>query len=140
MIYLLDTHVLLWLDAEPTKLSSTVSTILKNRENLLLFSYASVWEMQVKQQVGKLGLRLPLEDLLQQQEQLNQIRLFSIRLEHILNLRRCRCITQILLIDSWLHKRIMRMSQFSLLTHRSQNILSRLFGNLLMFVCEKVDR
>lgn len=87
MIYLLDTHVLLWLDAEPTKLSSTVSTILKNRENLLLFSYASVWEMQVKQQVGKLGLRLPLEDLLQQQEQLNQIRLFSIRLEHILNLK-----------------------------------------------------
>jgi PIN domain nuclease of toxin-antitoxin system len=72
MIYLLDTHVFLWLDAEPEKLSGRVSAILKNRENLLFVSHVSVWEIQVKQQIGKLNLRVPLEELLQQQEQLNQ--------------------------------------------------------------------
>jgi PIN domain nuclease of toxin-antitoxin system len=87
MIYLLDTHVFLWLDAEPEKLSGTVSAILKNRENLLFVSHVSVWEIQVKQQIGKLNLRVPLQELLRQQEQLNQIRLFSIRVEHILNLK-----------------------------------------------------
>lgn len=64
MIYLLDTHVFLWLDAEPAKLSETVTAIVKNPANLLFLSYVSVWEMQVKQQIGKLKLRVPLIDRL----------------------------------------------------------------------------
>jgi PIN domain nuclease of toxin-antitoxin system len=37
---------------------------LENEANDLLLSVASVWEMQIKTQLGKLKLSLPLKDLL----------------------------------------------------------------------------
>ena len=80
---LLDTHTFIWLDLEPVKLSTDCQSLLLDCENILLLSLASVWEMQVKHQLGKLTLRLPLPDLIAEQQQVNNIQLLPIELNHI---------------------------------------------------------
>ena len=85
---LLDTHTFIWLDLEPVKLSTDCQSLLLDCENILLLSLASVWEMQVKHQLGKLTLRLPLPDLIAEQQQVNNIQLLPIELNHIWMLER----------------------------------------------------
>ena len=53
---LLDTHILLWwLDASP-KLSKSTRALLADPENLLFLSAASLWEIRIKQSLGRLDL------------------------------------------------------------------------------------
>ena len=80
---LLDTHTFIWLDLEPVKLSIDCQNLLLDRENILLLSLASVWEMQIKYQLGKLTLRLPLPNLIAEQQQANSIQILPIELNHI---------------------------------------------------------
>jgi len=46
-------------------------------------SLASVWEMQIKRQLGKLSLNLPLPELIASQQQTNGLQLLPIELNHI---------------------------------------------------------
>ena len=86
MKYLLDTHAFLWAAGEPDKLSPKVKTLLLDRDNQLLLSLASVWEIQIKIQAGKLTLPSPLPSIIQTQQQINQLELLPIELSHILAL------------------------------------------------------
>lgn len=52
-----------------------------------MISIASVWEMQIKLQLGKLKLNLPLADIIASQRQTNGIQLLPIALNHVLELR-----------------------------------------------------
>jgi hypothetical protein len=45
--------------------------VCQSTENSLHLSLASVWELQIKMQLGKLALRLPLADVLRDQQQQN---------------------------------------------------------------------
>ncbi len=56
MRLLVDTHVLLWAAAEPGRLPARVRDRLASPENEVLFSAASVWELAIKQQIGRLAL------------------------------------------------------------------------------------
>ena len=56
MRLLLDTHVLLWAIAEPARLSKRARRLLADESNHLLFSAASIWEIQLKRRTGKLTL------------------------------------------------------------------------------------
>ena len=53
MKLLLDTHVLLWAAGAPQHLSSSARSLLENPENLLLFSAASLWEITIKNGLGR---------------------------------------------------------------------------------------
>lgn len=64
MKLLLDTHIFLWWDSEPTKLSDKVMKILTDKTNTLFVSVVSVWEMQIKKDLGKLALRTSLATIL----------------------------------------------------------------------------
>ena len=64
MILLLDTHTFIWWYNEPDRLSPIAREWLQDRENSLLFSVASAWEMQIKLQSGKLKLDLPLAKII----------------------------------------------------------------------------
>jgi len=55
MRVLLDTHVLLWSLAQPAKLSPKARRLLESEEQDLLFSAASVWEIAIKRQIGRLA-------------------------------------------------------------------------------------
>jgi PIN domain nuclease of toxin-antitoxin system len=61
-------------------------TLCSDPANELVLSIASVWEMQIKEQLGKLSLRLPLADLIRDQQDTNDIRLLDISLPHVLGL------------------------------------------------------
>ncbi len=86
MKLLLDTHAFIWWDSAPFKLTPHVLEICQDPENLLLFSVASIWEMQIKLQLGKLKLGLPLSALVIAQQQINKIEILPIKLEHVLAL------------------------------------------------------
>jgi len=64
MKLLLDTHIFIWWADQPEKLSPAALSALEDEANELLLSVASVWEMQIKIQLGKLKLSLPLKSLL----------------------------------------------------------------------------
>ncbi len=85
MRLLLDTHTFIWWDGEPGKLSPQALALCKDPTNTLVLSIASVWEMQIKIQLGKLSLRLPLRDVVAEQ-QVNGMGLLPITLPHVLAL------------------------------------------------------
>lgn len=85
MKVLLDTHAFLWWDSEPEKLSQRALELFQNPENTLVLSAASVWEMQIKIQLGKLKVNLPLADLIHQQEE-NGIEILPVHVSHVLAL------------------------------------------------------
>ena len=63
MRLLVDTHVLLWAIAEPQKLPKAWQLELAAAENEVLFSAASIWELAIKLQIGRLILPVELESL-----------------------------------------------------------------------------
>lgn len=60
MRVLLDTHVWLWMQAEPEKLGPQARMLVEDEANELLLSAASAWEMAIKVGIGKLVLPEPL--------------------------------------------------------------------------------
>lgn len=53
MNLLLDTHVLLWAAGEPERLSAEARSLLENPANQLLFSAVSLWEVAIKNDLGR---------------------------------------------------------------------------------------
>ena len=86
MKLLLDTHTFIWWDSEPAKLSPKVLASCQDRANVMLLSVASVWEMQIKLQLGKLKLGLPLTEIIKSQQQTNGVEVLPITLAHVLAL------------------------------------------------------
>ena len=86
MKLLLDTHAFIWWFSEPEKLSPKASALLADVNNDLLLSAASVWEMQIKIQLGKLKFTVSLRELVESQEQTNGVQVLPVGLEHVLAL------------------------------------------------------
>ena len=86
MKLLLDTHIFIWWADQPEKLSTAALSALEDEANELLLSVASVWEMQIKIQLGKLKLSLPLKELIRSQQETNELTLLPVALTHVLAL------------------------------------------------------
>ena len=86
MRLLLDTHTFIWWDDEPERLSPAARNACSDPENRLHLSLASVWELQIKAQLGKYRLRIPLGDLLRDHEQRNALVMVPVTCEDILDL------------------------------------------------------
>ncbi len=54
MNLLLDTHVVLWAFADPDRLSPKVRAAIVDPRNAVAVSAATVWEVEIKRQLGKL--------------------------------------------------------------------------------------
>jgi len=83
MDILLDTHTFLWLRTAPEKVSLNVLNAYFDVNNTVFLSIASVWEMQIKFQLGKLELDLPLQTLIEEQCDNNGLQLLQIETAHI---------------------------------------------------------
>ena len=83
MKYLLDTHAFLWLNDESERLTQTVKELCSSGEHEFYLSMASAWEMQIKHQLGKLSLAMPIAELVIKNTQENNIQLLPIDLSHI---------------------------------------------------------
>jgi len=86
MKLLLDTHIFIWWADQPEKLSPAALSALEDEANELLLCVASVWEMQIKIQLGKLKLSLPLKELIKSQQETNELTLLPVALTHVLAL------------------------------------------------------
>jgi PIN domain nuclease of toxin-antitoxin system len=53
MKLLLDTHILLWAAGQPESLPAAARKLMKNPENELVFSAASIWEIAIKCGLGR---------------------------------------------------------------------------------------
>jgi len=83
MKLLLDTHIFLWLNFKPEKLSDNIRNVCSDSANQLYLSMVSPWEIQIKQQLGKLKFQSPLSKLINVQIEQNDLNLLSIQLKHI---------------------------------------------------------
>ncbi len=83
MRLLLDTHVFIWLNENPGQIPQQIITLLSDSDNDLFFSLVSVWEMQIKIQLGKLQLQDPLPEILMTQQAANNLQILPIHLDHI---------------------------------------------------------
>lgn len=54
MRFLLDTHILLWALVEPERLPKKARILLEDDANEILFSAASIWEVAIKAQAGRI--------------------------------------------------------------------------------------
>jgi PIN domain nuclease of toxin-antitoxin system len=86
MNLLLDTHTFIWWADEPEKLSKDALDALEDENNRLFLSLVSIWEIQIKVQLGKMKLILPLKDLVESQEAANDLTILPISREHIFTL------------------------------------------------------
>nr|VFJ86379.1 MAG: PIN domain nuclease, a component of toxin-antitoxin system (PIN domain) [Candidatus Kentron sp. H]VFJ88250.1 MAG: PIN domain nuclease, a component of toxin-antitoxin system (PIN domain) [Candidatus Kentron sp. H]VFJ95469.1 MAG: PIN domain nuclease, a component of toxin-antitoxin system (PIN domain) [Candidatus Kentron sp. H] len=86
MRLLLDTHVFLWLRFSPEKVSRRALAAYRKPANEVFLSLVSVWEIQIKQQLGKLDLDVPLAQLLYEQREHNAVQFLPIELPHILTM------------------------------------------------------
>ncbi len=58
MKLLLDTQILLWAAGQPERLSATARKLLNDPRNELLFSAASLWEITIKNTLGREDFRV----------------------------------------------------------------------------------
>ncbi len=58
---ILDTHALLWWSLDDDRLSEGAREVIRDGRNEILVSVASIWEVAIKADKGKLELPLPIE-------------------------------------------------------------------------------
>ena len=80
---LLDTHALIWWDADPKSLSAAARSIIDDLANEVLASVVSIWEMAIKSQSGRLTLRVPLAEVVRQSTA-SSMTLIPVQLGHVL--------------------------------------------------------
>ena len=87
MRLLLDTHTFLWLDGSPERLSPAALAACEDLTNELYLSVVSAWEIQIKHQINRLQLDVPLEEMVQGQQAANDLHILPVELPHVYTLR-----------------------------------------------------
>lgn len=85
MKVLLDTHAFIWWDSQPEHLSKEIVEFLLQPDTVKVVSVVSLWEIQIKSQLGKLTLNQPLEKIYYSQSQ-NGILFLGVNPSHTLKL------------------------------------------------------
>jgi PIN domain nuclease of toxin-antitoxin system len=83
MKFLLDTHTFIWYVTNDSKLSSTARELINDGNNEVFLSIASIWEMAIKQSIGKLNFELPFELFITRQLAVNNFRPLNIKIDHL---------------------------------------------------------
>lgn len=83
MKLLMDTHALILFAENSRSLSKTARHHLEDDEHEVYYSVASIWEMTIKHQLGKLALKSPLDSKFRGQVLHSGIRELRIEFEHV---------------------------------------------------------
>jgi len=83
MKVLIDTHIFIWYVQNSEKLTNSVAKLINNGRNEILLSTVSIWEIAIKQSIGKLNLGVPYANFIREQMSLNKMELLPISLEHL---------------------------------------------------------
>lgn len=82
MNILLDTHTFLWFVDDNPRLSRPARALIELEETQPFLRVASLWEIAIKINLGKLTLEQPYETFISQQLALNGIGILNIAMEH----------------------------------------------------------
>lgn len=85
MDYLLDTHTLQWFLDGSNDLSPTSRKIIEDKNSVVLVSLVSIWEITIKQSLGKLVLNFDFLELKNKIDE-NDFQFLLIDYEHITRL------------------------------------------------------
>jgi PIN domain nuclease of toxin-antitoxin system len=83
MNYLLDTHTLIWFIIDDPTLPLSVKRQIEDTDNKCFCSIASIWEIGIKNSIGKLDLKFNLIEIIKITES-SLIELLPIGVSHIL--------------------------------------------------------
>lgn len=87
MNLLLDTHAFNWWDQAPAKLSRVAHNAIADPANTVHLSVASLWEIVIKSELGRLHLQDPLDAVDAAQVATNGFRVLPVELRHVYSLR-----------------------------------------------------
>jgi len=85
MAFILDTHAFLWFVAGDKQLPESVKSKILDINQACYISVASLWEITIKNQIGKLTLDISLEELFDYINR-NRIEVVQITYDHLLTL------------------------------------------------------
>ncbi len=85
MSYLIDTQAFIWYATGDSQLSNNAKIIIESSE-IRLISIATIWEMGIKANIGKLNFNSPFDAFIQKQISINKYELLPIELNHIFQL------------------------------------------------------
>lgn len=83
MSYLLDTHILLWMLENDSRLSPSVLALVTDRANPLFVSVASLFEIAIKTKIGKLDTKRKFTEIADELTQVLAIELLPIQPAHL---------------------------------------------------------
>ena len=86
MRILIDTHIFLWAIMGDPRLSGSKAAIFLDESNQLYLSIASIWEMVIKINLGKLAMPLPATGYIMKQMEKNHISPLAIQVAHLAEL------------------------------------------------------
>jgi PIN domain nuclease of toxin-antitoxin system len=84
MRLLIDTHVFLWMDDDPSKVSISVQQAFLRDDVEVFLSVVSLWEIAIKKRIGKLQLDSQLLDMVDAHRRQNGFRILPVTLPHVL--------------------------------------------------------
>jgi PIN domain nuclease of toxin-antitoxin system len=85
-MYLLDTHIFIWFLEGNENLSASVREIIESENNQIFVSVASIWELAIKQSIGKITLLFPIEEMIENAHE-NQIDFIDVNIPIALKIR-----------------------------------------------------
>jgi len=83
MNILLDTHIFLWFVNDELRLSDHLKDLIEDENNVSYLSFASLWEMSIKYNLGKLNFDNSYEEFVEAEIIQSRISLIEIELEHL---------------------------------------------------------
>ena len=83
MKLILDTHTFLWFVNDNPKLSDRLKDLIEDTSNVSYLSVASLWEMSIKFNLGKLTLDPNFEEFVDREVITTSIQLLNIKLSHL---------------------------------------------------------
>ncbi len=110
MNMLLDTHALLWYLAGSSHLSTAALAAIQDPANILFVSPATLWEISIKDSLGKLTLPQPFAQLFPARLDADGILLLPILVPICSSIAVCLCIIMILLTGSSLLRQRLKTS------------------------------
>jgi len=64
MKFIIDTHTFIWFSGSNPSLPERAKTLIENPENEIYISIASLWEISIKNSLGKLDLKIPYAEMI----------------------------------------------------------------------------
>ena len=82
MSFLIDTHVLIWYLDGNNKLEDKIRERINDEQNIIVVSIASLWELAIKQRLGKLNTKITLSEI-QNHIIKREFKLLNISFQHL---------------------------------------------------------